>query len=40
MTSYIDEKIDTKTKYIYTIRCVSENGEKMLSSFSNKGVSV
>lgn len=39
-TSYVDEGIDTKTKYIYTIRCITEDGKRMLSSFSNKGMSV
>lgn len=37
-TNYIDKNIDNKRRYIYTVRCISEDGEHMLSSFSKKGV--
>ena len=37
-TTCVDKCVDEKKKYIYTVRCISEDGKKMLSSFSKKGI--
>lgn len=38
-TTYIDRDIDMNKKYIYTVRCVSDDGKISLSSCSYKGIS-
>lgn len=36
--NYVDSKIDIAKKYIYTVRCVSDDGKKNLSSRSYRGI--
>lgn len=35
---YVDREIDVSKKYIYTVRCVSDDGKTNLSSCSYKGI--
>ena len=37
-TKYVDSEIDTTKRFIYTVRCVSSDGKKYLSSWSVKGI--
>lgn len=37
---YLDEKTDLSQKYMYSVRCISEDGKEVLSSFDTKGISV
>ena len=39
-TMYVDSKIDITKKYIYTVRCVSDDGKTNLSSCSIQGICV
>ena len=39
-TNYIDEDVEAGKKYRYSVRCVSENGEKKLSGCFLPGVLV
>lgn len=38
--SFIDYNIDLKQKYIYTVRCISNDGKQNLSGFSLKGIMI
>ncbi len=38
--TYVDSRIDINSKYIYTVRCVSDDGKTRLSSCSYKGISI
>ena len=37
---FIDRKINSSEKYIYSVRCISDDRKEFLSSFDVKGVSV
>lgn len=39
-TSYTDKSIDASKKYIYSVRCVSEDGKSILSGFDLRGMFV